>query len=144
MLTALLGKQSQRGAGGLPVCPGIQANDEAVSTQWVWGGVKDVGSWAEKQPSKPPWLAALAFSASFPVGSVTAAGHPPPQPQAGTLPFFCGHTARRFWAKGDGRLVLQLGIGTPDSWPSSVTNLLCDLGQVISPALSLSPLPLKL
>ena len=83
MLTALLGKQSQRGAGGLPVCPGIQANDEAVSTQWVWGGVKDVGSWAEKQPSKPPWLAALAFSASFPVGTVTAAGHPPPSPKQG-------------------------------------------------------------
>ena len=51
---------------------------------------------------------------------------------------------RRRWEKGGGRLVPQLGTGRPGSWPSSVANLLCDLGQVISPALSLSLLPLKL
>ena len=59
-------------------------------SQWVWGGVKDVGCWVKKQPSKSPWLAALEFSASLPVGTVTAAGNPP-QPQAGALTFLYGH-----------------------------------------------------
>ena len=106
LLTALLGKRwgnrvPERG-GGLPMCLGIPAKDDAAGlflTQWAGGGVKGAGSWVKKQPSKPPWLVALAFSGTSPVGTVTAAGQPPPQPQAGTLTFFHGHTARRFSAE---------------------------------------------
>lgn len=76
------GNSPRRGQGAC-LCLEIQANDEAVSDPVGVGRGERCGFQGKKQPSKPPWLAALEFSGSLPVGTVTAAGQPPLSPKQG-------------------------------------------------------------
>lgn len=78
------GNSPREGQGACLYAYGSKLMMRLFLSQWVWGGVKDVGSWGKKQPSKSPWLAALAFSGSFPVGTVTAAAQSPSAPSRDT------------------------------------------------------------
>ena len=149
----------------MPVCLGIQANDEAVSEPVGVGRGERCGLLGKEAALQVPLAGSPCIFCKFTCGDSDSGRQPPSAPSRGTdfplraLMEGSGQReagrgrrereageggGRRRWEKGGGRLVPQLGTGRPGSWPSSVANLLCDLGQVISPALSLSLLPLKL